>query len=169
MAKFAHVENDQVVGVYDDLPENWTRVSNFYLLANDLEHLKTLGWYAIVKQDPEYDPVAKMPGKLIYVFTGDVVIETREIVDRPLDSPAKTQEQLAAEEQARIQNQWNNVRAERDQIMRDNDWRYLRYQRQTRAGITPTDDLIKLDQYMQALADVTAQQDPYNIVWPSLE
>ena len=59
--------------------------------------------------------------------------------------------------------------AQRDQLMRDNDWRYLRYQRQTRAGITPTDDLIKLDQYMQALADVTAQQDPYNIVWPSLE
>ena len=169
MANFAYVENNQVVSVYDDLPENWTRVSNFYLLANDIEYLKTLNWYPVVKKDPEYDPDTKMAGNLIYNFDGNQVIETREIIDRPPDPPAKTQEQLAAEEQARIQNQWNNVRAERDQIMRDNDWRYLRYQRQTRAGITPTDDLIKLDQYMQALADVTAQQDPYNIVWPSLE
>ena len=84
-------------------------------------------------------------------------------------APMEKVEQLAAEEQARIQNQWSLVRARRDQLMRDNDWRYVRYQRQTRAGTAPTDDLTKLDQYMQSLADITAQQDPYNIVWPNLE
>ena len=83
MAKFAYIENDKIVGIYDDLPENWTRVSNFYLLANDLDHLRTLGWYAITKQDPEYDPKIKMPGALKYIFTGDSVIETREVIDIP--------------------------------------------------------------------------------------
>jgi hypothetical protein len=169
MANFALVENDTITGIYDDLPQNWGRVSNLYLLSNETDHLKTLGWYKIRRQDPEYDPNVKMPGKLSYIFTGTEVIETNEILDRPPEPPAKTAEQLAAEEQARIENQWSVVRRQRDQLMRDNDWRYLRYQRQQRTGTATADDLAKVDAYMQALADITSQVDPYNIIWPTLE
>ena len=52
--------------------------------------------------------------------------------------------------------------------MADTDWRYLRYDRELRLGLTPTDDIQKLDLYMQALADITQQPDPFNITWPEL-
>ena len=64
------------------------------------------------------------------------------------------------------QQAWNNVREKRDSLMAMFDWRYLRYNRETRLGVTPTDDILKLDEYMKALADITQQQDPFNIEWP---
>ena len=53
-------------------------------------------------------------------------------------------------------------------MIRAVDWRYHRYHRQVRLNVTPTDDIVELDTYIQALADVTAQSDPFNITWPSL-
>lgn len=64
------------------------------------------------------------------------------------------------------QRAWDNVREKRDALMTMFDWRYLRYNRETRLGVTPTDDILKLDEYMKALADITLQQDPFNIEWP---
>jgi hypothetical protein len=46
------------------------------------------------------------------------------------------------------------------------DWRILRHQRELRLGITPTDSIESLDKYMQDLADITKQSDPFNISWP---
>ncbi len=60
----------------------------------------------------------------------------------------------------------NNVRGLRDQKMKDFDWRYLRYDRETRLGLPTTDDIQLLDQYMQALADITQQENPFNVQWP---
>lgn len=47
-------------------------------------------------------------------------------------------------------------------------WRYERYQRETRMGITPKDDIAALDQYAQALADLPQQPGwPRTITWPT--
>ena len=53
--------------------------------------------------------------------------------------------------------------------MKDADWKVLRYERETRLEKTPTDDIVKLDAYMQSLADITKQSDPFNITWPILD
>jgi hypothetical protein len=50
--------------------------------------------------------------------------------------------------------------------MRDFEWRYTRYHRQIRLGLPTTDSLENLDNYMQALADITNQEDLSNIIWP---
>lgn len=61
---------------------------------------------------------------------------------------------------------WYEVRAMRDKLLTDLDWRFLRYQSQVRLGLTPTDDIVELDTYAQALRDITLQSDPDTIEWP---
>jgi hypothetical protein len=58
------------------------------------------------------------------------------------------------------------IRIVRDEKMRDFEWRYTRYHRQIRLGLPTTDSLENLDNYMQALADITNQEDLSNIIWP---
>jgi len=63
---------------------------------------------------------------------------------------------------------WEQIRYERDIKIAELDWRYNRYARLARLSLTQIDDLTKLDTYAQALADITKQSNPYNIVWPTL-
>ena len=77
----------------------------------------------------------------------------------------KTPEEIQNE----IDNQWINIRILRDQMLVNLDWRFIRYESQVRLGITPVDDIQKLDTYAQALRDITLQEDPFNIIWPTLE
>jgi len=76
----------------------------------------------------------------------------------------KTEEELKTESDVK----WSFIRDERDRRLDDIDWRYLRYASQLRLGISPIDDILKLDEYAQSLRDITLQTDPDNIVWPSL-
>ena len=47
------------------------------------------------------------------------------------------------------------------------DWRYLRYERQKRAGIPTTDYIEELDAFCFALGDIPEQEGyPDNIIWP---
>jgi hypothetical protein len=73
------------------------------------------------------------------------------------------------EKSAIIEAQWDKVRTMRDRMMALFDWRYVRYSRELRLGLPTHDTLEQLDSYMQALANITAQSDPYNIVWPTIE
>jgi hypothetical protein len=61
------------------------------------------------------------------------------------------------------------VRAERDRLMSEFEWRYTRYERQVRLSLTTTDNISNLDTYMQALADITAREDLTNLVWPTYQ
>ena len=62
-----------------------------------------------------------------------------------------------------------DVRTERDSKIRAQMWRYERHARELRLGLTPTDDIRVLDQYIQALADLTEQPDfPHSFTWPNL-
>ena len=53
--------------------------------------------------------------------------------------------------------------------MKDADWRVLRYEREVRLGANTTEDIATLDTYMQSLANITQQSDPFNITWPTLD
>lgn len=80
----------------------------------------------------------------------------------------KSQEELDSITATKISEQWNKIRADRDILLKEVDWRINRLQSQTRLGIAPVDDITVLDQYAQSLRDVTLQEDPFNIVWPSM-
>jgi hypothetical protein len=61
------------------------------------------------------------------------------------------------------------VRAKRDSLIDKEDWRYTRYNSEVRQGLTPSDDIVALDTYMQALRDIPEQVGfPWNVEWPTL-
>ena len=63
---------------------------------------------------------------------------------------------------------WEQIRYSRDIKIAELDWRYNRYNRLARLNVTQIDNLTALDTYSQALADITKQNDPTNIIWPTL-
>jgi len=167
MANFAYVENNQIVEVFDELPKNWKNISNFYLLQSDEPYLNSLGWFKIIKNDPVYDSNTQQVGGYYYTIEGNVVKENRHVEE--IIFKQKTAIELYEEEQKKIIDEWNYVRNKRDMLMKDMDWKYLRNAREVRLNLTPTDDIAKLDVYMQKLADITKQTDPFNIQWPVYE
>lgn len=60
----------------------------------------------------------------------------------------------------------DSVRADRDRRIAAEAWKYERNAREVRLGLTPTDDIVALDKYVQALADLPASWP--NIKWPTL-
>ena len=61
------------------------------------------------------------------------------------------------------------VRAKRDSLIDKEDWRYTRYNSEVRQGLTPSDDIVALDTYIQALRDIPDQAGfPWEIEWPKL-
>ena len=67
------------------------------------------------------------------------------------------------EEQAR------EVRSKRDRLIDKEDWRYTRYNSEVRQGLTPSDDIVALDTYIQALRDIPEQSGfPWDVEWPTL-
>ena len=67
-------------------------------------------------------------------------------------------EPLTAEElQNRIDTQWNAIRSQRNQMLKDSDW--------TQVADVPVDKTVWAT-YRQALRDITKQPDPFNITWP---
>ena len=67
-------------------------------------------------------------------------------------------ESTTLEEQTNLINQqWVNVRSERDLKLQDTDWR-------ASSDLTLSDDW---KTYRQALRDITTQSNPYDITWPT--
>lgn len=177
MAKFAKVVDNKIVGVYDALPVNSERVTNFNVHENDYAFIKLHGWYFINKVIPDYDPTKKMIGDTRHWIENDEVYETYDLFDIPeqkINIPQVQQEpriyseeELKLIEEQNLKDQWYHVRAERDNIIKNFEWRYFRREREIRMGLNPTDKLENLDKYVQELADITKQPDPFNIIWPN--
>jgi len=68
-------------------------------------------------------------------------------------------EPLTAEElQAKVDTQWAMIRNQRNQMLKDTDW--------TQLEDSPVDKA-KWTTYRQALRDITTQDDPFKINWPT--
>lgn len=165
MANYAHVVDGNIEGVYDLIPNNWRNISNFFALTD--EERVSLGWYTIVKSYPEYNTETQKLDNPRQYFSNGVAYETMDIVELPRNivyEPSPEEIQIQQEFNTTVQ--WNLVRGERDSRMTQFEWRYTRYDRQVRLGEPPVDDIAIMDAYMQALADITTQTDPFNIIWP---
>lgn len=65
----------------------------------------------------------------------------------------------------RLTNKWKAIRHIRDTKMKEYDWKVLRASRLSHIS-GDTSYIDNAHSYMQALADITNQPDPFNIVWP---
>jgi hypothetical protein len=70
-----------------------------------------------------------------------------------VDVEPLTQEEL----DQRVVTQWQVIRTQRNQMLKDTDW--------TQVADSPVDKAVWAT-YRQALRDITTQADPFNIVWP---
>jgi len=70
------------------------------------------------------------------------------------------------EKLARLDRQWALIRQQRDTLFKETDWRVLRSLRESTLELTPTEDISVLEQYRDDLANITDQDDPFNIIWP---
>ena len=77
----------------------------------------------------------------------------------------KTTEEIEAEKQLAEQ---QRIRDERDRRIKAEAWRIERYNSEIRQGLTPSDDIVALDAYIQALRDVPQQPGfPTDVEWPA--
>lgn len=177
MAKFAYVENNIVIETCDILPTNWRNISNLRNLENYPAELDALGWKPVQKIPVSYNPVTQTIVNYIYTYNNDQVFEEAVVEYKPgFDSnpgggggggsPAPVIPPEVIEQENNLY-RWNLVRAQRDQFMKDFEWRYTRYYRHERLELPQIDNIPDMDNYMKALADITLQPDPGNIVWPA--
>jgi len=167
MANFAYVENNNIISVYDLLPESWNNISNFHVL--DDATLQSLGWYKIQHVTPPYDVATQKLDNPIQYFQNGVAYQSMSVIDLPPPAPGPTPEEIAAEQQQVISNQWNVIRQQRDNLMNSFEWRLSRYNREVALGKSPTtDNIVAMQTYMQALADIPEKNsDPFNVVFPT--
>jgi vacuolar-type H+-ATPase subunit H len=79
----------------------------------------------------------------------------------------KTAEML---EQERFDSESQRIRDERDRLIKAEAWRIERYNSEVRQGLEPSDNIVALDAYIQALRDIPEQAGfPWNVEWPVLE
>lgn len=172
MAKYAHVENNEIKGVYDNLPKTWRNISNFDALEGDTSALNSLGWQEIQHSSQEYDKTKFKKGNPTHKLVDGQVVESRTLITKKLPNQQLFTNYELTESgptESDISYQWKHVREERDRLMKDADWRVLRYEREARLGANTTEDIATLDTYMQSLANITQQSDPFNITWPTLD
>lgn len=161
MATYAYVENNQIAEIYDFYPQNWRNISNFSVFATSYPtELNEIGWYTLQKIIPEYDSQTQKLEFEQHYFENNTAYEKYKVIDIELPPPPDPSPDP-------IITQWNYIRSIRNSLMSDFDWRYERYERQVRLNIEPTDNLYEMDIYMQALADIPSQPDPFSIVWPT--
>lgn len=156
MANYAHIEDGKITGVYDLYPDNWRNISNFYLLANDTDTLRSLGWRNIVKTIPTYNSDTQYVGNPIHTIIDDDVIETYEIVDIVFaEIVYQTEEELAAIKLAQHNSAMETLRQKRDQLLAETDFTQLA-------------DIIKIngteltqlyEEYRQALRDLPSSYE----------
>jgi len=119
MANWAYLENNEVVELYHDIPQNWRNISNFFALESDLKTLRDLGWYPVenttkpLLDNQEYgDTYYKLNQKR------NVVIENTEIKNKnPKDDDTLFQEHK--------QYFMNELRSRRNDLLNESDWTQL--------------------------------------------
>ena len=95
-------------------------------------------------------------------FTGPFTPPTYDLYTEVLEwdgSSFSVRVMTPEERQVVIDNRWNEVRVERNRLLTDSDW--------TQLPDAPTDKTAWAT-YRQALRDITNQDDPFNVTWPTL-
>ena len=123
------------------LPNGMTKTNSSTFTEEDIEY----AGYRYVDGPPEYDILRQRVEWVI----GDDNIASWKIVQIPDEE------------------KWKEIRNLRNIKIKEFEWRISRYHREVMLEINITDIYIEdMHRYMQALADITKQEDPFNITWP---
>ena len=68
---------------------------------------------------------------------------------------------------SRVAELWEEVRQNRDDKIKEVEWRVMRNISETRQGVDTTDNITDLDTYIQTLRDITSNTtNPLEVSWP---
>jgi hypothetical protein len=82
MANWVHIENNEITGQYDLLPNNWKNMSGLNLAADDLPFLKSVGWYPVTKQSETWNDLTHYVSGYDYEIREDDVLESIVLTER---------------------------------------------------------------------------------------
>jgi hypothetical protein len=123
----------------------WFPNTSFGDRGPTLDWIADQGYYVITVWKPYNHATQKLIPANPHLYEGMCcVVEVAEL----------TEEEL----QSRIDSQWQVVRTQRNQLLKDSDW--------TQLADTPVDKTLWAT-YRQELRDITTQPDPFNITWPT--
>lgn len=117
MANWVNVENNEVVGQYDELPHNWKNISGLNLANGDLPFLKSIGWYYVTKQHESYDESTHYISGYNYEIRENDVLETVVLTEK---------EPEVVEEFSLLKSRFiEQLRKERNILLINSDWTQL--------------------------------------------
>jgi len=122
----------------------WFPNTSFGDRGPSLDWIAEQGYYVISVWKPHDRKTEKLVFALPHLYDGMCCI---------VDVQPLTAEEL----QARVNTEWNAIRSQRNQMLKDTDW--------TQVADAPVDK-VKWATYRQALRDITTQANPFNITWP---
>jgi len=122
----------------------WFPNTSFGDRGPSLDWIAEEGYYIISAWKPHDRKIEKLVSAAPHLFDGMCCI---------VDVEPLTAEEL----QARIDTQWQVIRSQRNQMLKDTDW--------TQVEDSPVNKLAWAT-YRQALRDITEQTDPFNVTWP---
>jgi hypothetical protein len=122
----------------------WFPNTSFGERGPSVEWIKSEGYYVITVWKPYDHATEKLVPAAPHLYDGMCCI---------VDVEPLTQEEL----DQRVVTQWQVIRTQRNQMLKDTDW--------TQVADSPVDKAAWAT-YRQALRDITTQADPFNIVWP---
>lgn len=130
MATYAHIENNNITGVYDLLPDNWRNISNFYVFKDNFDEVRDLGWRKVqVNSSPNFDSDTQKLSDPKHRIDNDEVIEYREVIDLiiPTSTPVAvfTEEQMLAAKIERHNLIMNELREKRNELLTNSDYTQL--------------------------------------------
>jgi hypothetical protein len=149
---YCYIKDNQIVQKNVSLPINWENISNFYVLPDNI--LKTYGWIP-------YEKVSE--NKPILVSSSLEILEDKVI--ETFVTRDKTQEELNVETEQEIANKWNEIREQRNELLKQSDilvlidnWESFSAEKQN-----------EIRNYRQTLRDIPQNfQSPFEVVWPNL-
>jgi hypothetical protein len=122
----------------------WFPNTSFGERGPSVDWIKSEGYYVITVWKPYDHATEKLVSAAPHLYDGMCCL---------VDVEPLTAEEL----QARVDTQWQVVRTQRNQMLKDTDW--------TQLSDSPVDKAAWA-LYRQALRDITQQPDPFNITWP---
>jgi hypothetical protein len=130
MAKYAHIENNIITGVYDLMPDNWRNISNFFVYKDSIEELRSLGWRVVqTSSDPTFNIDTQKLSDLKFSIVNDEVIEYRDVEDLPIPFVEPqiefTEQQMLDAKIARHNVVMNELRTKRNLVLAASDYTQL--------------------------------------------
>lgn len=122
----------------------WFPNTSFGDRGPSLDWVAEAGYYIISAWKPYDRKTEKLVPAVPHLFEGMCCI---------VDVEPLTAEEL----QAKVDTEWNAIRSQRNQRLKDTDW--------TQVADAPVDKAAWAT-YRQALRDITTQDDPFNVTWP---